>query len=83
MKKEMFKVFQYVDVEDLHIFIKGGMTYELDDSCNQIYYCTYEANDFVDAFQFMENFQKEFNWGLVCECEKGIFDMNELEEVYN
>ena len=33
MKKEMFNVFSYVDVEDLHMFIKGGMTYELDDSC--------------------------------------------------
>jgi hypothetical protein len=83
MKKEMFTVFQYCDVEDLHIFIKGGMTYQLDDSCNQIYYCTYEANDFIDAFQFMENFQKDFDWGLVCDCEKGILDMNELEEVYN
>ena len=44
MKKEMFKVFSFVDVEDLHMFIKGGMKYQLDDSCNQIYYCEYEAD---------------------------------------
>jgi hypothetical protein len=82
MEKENFKVFQFVDVENLHMFIKEGMTYQLDDSCNEIYYCEYEAKDLIDAIQMMDNLNnKGFN--LLCECEKGIFDINELEEVYN
>jgi hypothetical protein len=80
--KESFKVFEFVDVENLHMFIEEGMTYELDDSYNQIYYCEYEANDHIDALQMMYN-MKEKGFNVVCECEKGLLTIEELEEVFN
>ena len=82
MKKEKFEVFEFVDEENLQGFIEEGMTCELDDSYNRIYYCVYKSNDFIDAFQMMDNLEdKGFN--VVCDSEKGILNKKELEEVFN
>ena len=82
MKKEKFEVFEFVDEENLQVFIEEGMTCELDDSYNRIYYCVYKSNDFIDAFQMMDNIRNK-GFSVACECEKGYLNIEELEELYN